>query len=90
MKSKNKKQQKHKQRSTLYTPKGKKGQATTQTISHEGWMAHQNINRKLVWVCDNKGKKMCDFMVDEMLTEEKLVEYIKYCQKYCVAEAKDV
>ena len=88
MKSKNKKQQKHKQRSTLYVSKGKRhtGQ-TQQTVCHEGWMAHQNVRFKLVWVCNNKGKKMGEFMVEEQLTAEQLTEYIKYCQKYCRTEA---
>lgn len=82
MKSKSKKQQKPRQRSTLYSPKGKGGQQNTQLVTHEGWMAHQNVKRKLVWVCDNKGAKKGEFMVDELLTPEKLTEYILYCKKY--------
>ena len=95
MKSKNKKQggayRYYKQRSSLHAKSGKKrgGQANTQIVTLDGWMAHQNVNRKLVWVCDNKGKKVCEFMVDEMLTAEQLKEYIRYCQKYCVAEANN-
>ena len=87
MKSKNKKQKKGKPRSTLYSPKskGRKG-PTQQTVCHEGWMAHQNVRFKLVWVCNNKGKKMGEFMVEELLTAEQLKEYIKYCQKYCRTE----
>ena len=88
MKTKKKKQQKHNQRSTLFVPskpKTKKPE-NTQLVTLDGWMAHQNVRRRLVWVCDNKGKKMCEFMVDELLTAEQLKDYIRYCQKYCVAE----
>ena len=81
MKTKNKKQQKNKARSNLYSPSKTKGR-NTQLVTHEGWMAHQNVRRKLVWVCNEKGKKMGEFMVDDLLTPEKLTEYILYCQKY--------
>lgn len=95
MKSKNKKTggayRLYKQRSSLHGKSGKdrRGQSNQQNVTLDGWMAHQNVNRKLVWVCDNKGKKMCEFMVDDMLTAEQLKEYIRYCQKYCVAEANN-
>lgn len=88
MKSKNKKQggayRRYKQNVSLHAKKGKsrKGQANTQTVTLDGWMAHQNVNRKLVWVCDNKGKKITEFMFDDMLTAEQMKECIRYSQKY--------
>lgn len=93
MKSRNKKQggayRLYKQRSSLHAKQGKnrRGQSNQQTVTLGGWMAHQNTNRQIVWVCDNKGKKISEFMVEEMLSAEKLKEYIVYCQKYCRTES---
>ena len=75
------------QKKSLHAKKGKdrsksKGQTNQLTVSHEGWMAHQNVSRQYVWVCDNKGKKVGEFLVEEKLTAEQLTEYILYCKKY--------
>ena len=75
-----------KQRSTLHAKKGKdrgksRGQYNTQTVTHNGWMAHQDIRKKEVWVCNNKGKKVTAFMPEEPLTADQLKEYIIYSQK---------
>ena len=95
MKSRNKKQggayRNCKQRSSLHAKKGKdrskcRGQFNTQTVTHDGWMAHQIFNKKYVWVCDNKGKKVGEFMVENRLTADQLKEYIIYCKKYPIAE----
>ena len=95
MKSRNKKTggayRHYKQRSSLHAKKGKdrsksKEQPNTQTVSHNGWMAYQNVNRQYVWVCDDKCKKVGEFLVEEKLTAEQLIEYILYCKKYPVKE----
>lgn len=95
MKSRNKKTggayRHYKQRSSLHAKKGKdrsksKEQPNTQTVSHNGWMAYQNIRKKEVWVCDNKGKKVTSFMPETPLTAEQLKEYIIYSQKVIVTE----
>ena len=44
-------------------------------------MAHQDIRKKEVWVCNNKGKKVTAFMPEEPLTADQLKEYIIYSQK---------
>lgn len=66
--------------------KNKSRQSNTLTVTLDGWMAHQVLNKQYVWVCDNKGKLVGEFFVEEKLTEEQLKNYITYCRKYPIAE----
>ena len=82
------------QKKSLHAKKGKdrsksRGRSNTQTVTLDGWMAHQNVSKQYLWVCDNKGKKVGEFMVEEKLTAEQLKEYILYCRKYPVKGDKE-
>lgn len=85
MNSRKKKRQKMQQKQRENQRKRHSRQNTV-TVTLDGWMAHQNVNRAHVWVCDNKGKKVGEFMKEERLTAEQLKEYIIYCRKYPVKE----
>lgn len=62
------------------------GQGNTLTVTLDGWMAHQILKKQYVWVCDNKGKIMGEFLVKEKLTAEQLKSYITYCKNHPIAE----
>lgn len=61
-------------------------QSNTLTVTLDGWMAHQILKKQYVWVCDNKGKLVGEFLVEEKLTAEQLKSYITYCKNHPIAE----
>ena len=69
MKKKNKK---------LHRKQNKNRQSNTLTVTLDGWMAHQILKKQYVWVCDNKGKIVGEFLVEEkQMISMAVILYLK-------------